>query len=47
MTTWIVIGSIDVLVLLGFRLLGGLGGAASAFEEWGCAAGRVGSVNCN
>jgi hypothetical protein len=47
MTAWIVIGAFDLVVLLGFRLFGGLGAAASAFEEWGCAAGRVGCVTCN
>ncbi len=42
MAAWIVIGVLDAVVLLGFRVLGGFGAAAAAFEEWGCAAGRIG-----
>lgn len=41
MAEWIVIGVVDLLVLLGFRRLGGIGAAGGAFREWGCSATRV------
>jgi hypothetical protein len=35
MWEWIIIGAVYVLTLVFFRLLGGLGAAAQAFEMWG------------
>ncbi len=35
MWEWIVIGVLYVLALVSFRLLGGVGAAAQAFEMWG------------
>jgi hypothetical protein len=35
MTQWLIIGSLYVLSLLSFRLLGGFGAAAEAFRTWG------------
>ena len=42
MAEWIVIGALDALVLLGFSRLGGIGAAADALKDWGCAATRIG-----
>jgi hypothetical protein len=44
MTQLIIIGAVDVTVLAGFGLLGGIRGAAEAFKDWGCAAGQVGQA---
>ena len=41
MAEWIIIGALDALVLIGFRRLGGIGAAADAFKDWGCAAARI------
>jgi hypothetical protein len=35
MWSWIVIGVLYVLVIGGFRILGGIGSAADALREWG------------
>jgi Sec-independent protein translocase protein TatA len=35
MWSWIVIGVLYVLVLGGYRMLGGLGAAAEAMRDWG------------
>jgi hypothetical protein len=35
MWSWIVLGVLYVLVLGGFRWLGGIGAAADAVREWG------------
>jgi hypothetical protein len=35
MWSWIAIGVLYVLVLCGYRLLGGIGAAADALREWG------------
>jgi hypothetical protein len=37
----IIIGALYGLVLVSFRLLGGLGRAAEAIREWGGATGRL------
>jgi hypothetical protein len=42
MTELIIIAVVDVSVLLGFGLLGGMHRAAEAFKDWGCAAGQTG-----
>jgi hypothetical protein len=45
MAQWIVIAALDVVVLLGFRRLGGFAAAGDAFRDWGCAAGDIGGKN--
>jgi hypothetical protein len=35
MVSWIVIGVLYVLVLLGFRLVGGMSSAMDALRDWG------------
>jgi hypothetical protein len=35
MWSWIVIGGCYVLVIGGFRILGGIGAAADALRDWG------------
>ena len=40
MWSWIVIGVLYVLVLGGYRLLGGIGSAAEALREWGHASSK-------
>ena len=40
MWTWIVLGVLYVLVVLGYRILGGVGAAAEALRDWGRASSR-------
>ncbi len=40
MWTWIVLGVLYVLVVLGYRILGGVGAAADALRDWGRASSR-------
>ena len=40
MWTWIVIGVLYVLVIAGYRMLGGIGAAAEALRAWGHASSR-------
>ena len=40
MWSWIVIGVLYVLVLGGYRLLGGIGAAADALRQWGHASSK-------
>jgi hypothetical protein len=35
MVSWIVIGVLYVLVIVGFRLVGGMSSAMEALSEWG------------
>jgi hypothetical protein len=40
MWSWIVIGVLYVLVIGGYRMLGGIGAAAEALRTWGHASAR-------
>jgi hypothetical protein len=40
MWSWIVIGVLYVLVIGGYRMLGGIGAAAEALRAWGRASSR-------
>jgi hypothetical protein len=38
MATWIILGIVYLVALIGLRRGGGFGAAASAIRDWGCAA---------
>jgi hypothetical protein len=38
MVTWIILGIVYLVALLGLRRAGGFGAAASVLRDWGCAA---------
>jgi len=40
MWSWIVLGVLYVLVVFGYRILGGVGAAADALRDWGRASSR-------
>ena len=42
MWSWIVLGVVYVLVLGGFRVLGGIGAASEALRDWGRASASSG-----
>jgi len=41
MATWIILGIVYVVALLGLRRAGGFGAAASALRDWGSAASEL------